>query len=82
MPLYPRRCERPKTLFKSENSDFSISDVLHTSTRPTFESIFPLSHNTDLHPSLLCRFLSLITAMQTRFYRGLSDTKHDGGGLQ
>ena len=51
--------------------------------RPTFlRSILPLPHDTHLHPGLIHSSLSLVKAMRAHFYRGLSDTEDDGGGLQ
>ena len=50
--------------------------------RPTISSRTTLSHDTYLHPSLIHNRLSLVKAMRIRFYRGLSSTEDDGGGLQ
>lgn len=46
--------------------------------------ILPLPHDTYLilHQGLIHSGLSLVKAMRTHFYRGLSDTEDDGGGLQ
>ena len=56
---------------------------LHASTEThSFHSIFPPPHDIYLHPSLILSCLRLVKAMRTNFYRGLSDTEDDGGGLQ
>ena len=50
--------------------------------KPTISSRTILLHDTYLHPSLIHGRLSLFKAMRTHFYRGLSGTEDDGGGLQ
>ena len=50
--------------------------------RPTISSRTILFHNTYLHPSLIHNRLSLVKTMRIHFYRGLSGTEDDGGGLQ
>ena len=47
-----------------------------------FQSIFPLPHDTYLHPSLIHCCLSLVKAIRTCFHHGLSDIEDDDGGLQ
>ena len=49
---------------------------------PTTSSRIILFHDTYLHPSLIHSRLSLFKAMRIHFYRGLSGTEDDGGGLQ
>ena len=50
--------------------------------RPIISSQTILFHDTYLHPSLIHSRLSLVEVMRIHFYRGLSDTEVDGGGLQ
>ena len=50
--------------------------------RPTIASQAILLHDTYLHPSLIHNRQSLVKAMRIHFYRGLSGTENDGGGLQ
>ena len=52
------------------------------STKTHLQSIFPLPYDIYLHLSLIYSCLNLLKAMRTNFYRGLSDTEDDGGGLQ